>query len=62
MEPNGDIEGYNVSYREIEGDANKKVELGPDNFHKAIKSLSEFLVCTCTKCIVHSINAIHSKY
>ena len=50
MEPNGDIEGYNVSYREIEGNAGDDFELGPDNFHKIIESLSElFLVCGCTR-------------
>ena len=49
MEPNGDIKGYNISYREIEGDASEKFELGPDNYHKVVESLGEFyLVRACT--------------
>ena len=47
MEPNGVIEGYNISYREIEGNTSEDFQVGPDYLHKAIISLSEFLVCSC---------------
>ena len=42
MEPNGVIEGYNVSYREIEGNASDEFQLDPDSYHKVFVSLSEF--------------------
>ena len=59
MEPNGDIVGYSVSYREIGGNTSEKFELRLHNLHKVIKSLSEFFLLACI-CIMGTMYSVYS--
>ena len=56
-EPNGDIRGYNVSYREIEGNASEEFKVGPEYIHKVIKSLSKFY----SLYLYNMYHALHNK-